>query len=67
MIGCEQVGLTLLDTELPTQRRNRMLETEARIRDVLTAAGMQETINHPLTSPDNHDKLQPGQPPSRRR
>ena len=65
MIGYEQVGLTLLDTELPTQRRNELLETEARIRDVLTAAGLQETINHPLTSPENHDKLQPGQPASR--
>ncbi|MCB9160741.1 MAG: phenylalanine--tRNA ligase subunit beta [Caldilineaceae bacterium] len=65
MIGYEQVGLTLLDTELPTQRRNELLETETRIRDVLTAAGLQETINHPLTSPENHDKLQPGQPPSR--
>jgi phenylalanyl-tRNA synthetase beta chain len=65
MIGYEQVGLSLLDTELPTQRRNELLETEARIRDILTAAGMQETINHPLTSPENHDKLHPGKPASR--
>ena len=64
VIGYEHVGTTLLDTELPTQHRNAALDTERKLRSVLVAVGLQETINHPLSTPENHDKLQPGGTPS---
>ncbi|MCB0044363.1 MAG: phenylalanine--tRNA ligase subunit beta [Caldilineaceae bacterium] len=60
VIGYEQVGQTLLNDELPVQRRDQMLETEKQARSILTAMGLQEIINHPLSSPENHDKLHPG-------
>ncbi len=64
MVGYENVGMTLLETLLPTQRRNEVLETEQKIRDILTGFGLDEIINHPLTTPENHNKLRPGHAPS---
>ena len=64
VIGYEEVGLTLLDTELPTQHRDQLLETEKKVSNLLVGIGLQEIINRPLTSPENHDKLHPDQPPS---
>ena len=52
MIGYEKVGTTLMVDELPTQHRNQMLQTEEKIRDTLVSAGLQENINHPLTTAD---------------
>jgi len=60
VIGYELVGMTLLADELPPQRRNETHETEERIRNILTAAGLQETVNYALTSPESHARLQPG-------
>ena len=60
IIGYEAVETTLLDDPLPTQRRNVVLESEDRIRDLLVSAGLPEIINHPLTTPENHDRLHPG-------
>ncbi len=60
IVGYEQVGQSLLDTVLPTQHRDETLDTERKIRDVLVGAGLQEIINHPLTTSENHDKLHPG-------
>lgn len=57
MIGYEEVGTTLINDVLPAQRRNYTLEMEERIRDVLAGIGLQETINHPLTTVENHLKL----------
>ncbi len=64
IVGYEQVGQSLLDTVLPTQHRDETLDTEGKIRDVLVGAGLQEIINHPLTTSENHDKLRPGKPAS---
>ncbi|MBK8050497.1 MAG: hypothetical protein IPK16_27375 [Anaerolineales bacterium] len=61
MIGYEHVGQTMLADELPTQRRHAVTETEENIRDILMAAGLQDTVNYALTSPENHDRLAPGQ------
>ncbi|MBX2998155.1 MAG: phenylalanine--tRNA ligase subunit beta [Caldilineaceae bacterium] len=57
MVGYDKVGVTLLDTALPPQRRNFVLETEEQIRDILIGCGLMDTLNYTLTSPENHDKL----------
>lgn len=57
IIGYERVGETLLVETLPTQRRNEVFETEETVRDTLVNLGLQENINNPLTTPENHDKL----------
>jgi len=58
IIGYEHVGTTLIDDVLPTQRRNEVFATEELVRDLLMGIGLQENINHPLTTPENHAKLQ---------
>lgn len=58
MIGYEHVGTTLIDDVLPIQRRNPIFETETLVRDLLVGIGLQEIINHALTNPENHEKLQ---------
>lgn len=62
IIGYDKVGTTLLDSVLPPQRRNPILEAEEKIRDILVACGLQDSINYALTTPENHDKLHPRQP-----
>jgi phenylalanyl-tRNA synthetase beta chain len=57
IIGYEQVGTTLLQESLPTQRRNEIFETEEQVRNILANLGLQENINIPLSTPENHDKL----------
>lgn len=57
VVGYDRIGETLLDTVLPPQRRNAQLETEENIRDVLIGCGLQDTVNHTLTTPENHAKL----------
>lgn len=58
IIGYEHVGTSLIDDVLPTQRRNEVFETEELVRNTLMGIGLQENINHPLTMPENHAKLQ---------
>lgn len=60
IIGYEQVGMAYLDAPLPRQRHFPVYETEERIRDILVGAGLQETINRTLTTPEDHDKLRVG-------
>lgn len=57
IVGYDKVGVTLLDSALPPQRRNAVLETEEKLRDILVACGLQDTINYALTTPENHQKL----------
>ncbi|MCB0061895.1 MAG: phenylalanine--tRNA ligase subunit beta, partial [Caldilineaceae bacterium] len=57
VIGYEHIGTTLIDDVLPRQRRNDLFDTEEKIRDILMGIGLQENINHPLTTPENHEKL----------
>lgn len=64
VIGYEHVGMTLLDEPLPTQRRNELHETEERARNILVAAGLQETVNYALTSPESHNRLAPDSGPT---
>jgi phenylalanyl-tRNA synthetase beta chain len=58
IIGYEAIGETLLVETLPTQRRNEVFESEESLRDILVNLGLQEIINIPLTTPENHEKLQ---------
>jgi phenylalanyl-tRNA synthetase beta chain len=57
IIGYEHVGTTLINDVLPVQRRNELFRTEEAVRDILMGLGLQENINHPLTTPENHAKL----------
>ncbi len=57
IIGYEDAPITLMADTLPTQHRNELIETEERIRDLLIGAGLQDTINYALTSPENHARL----------
>lgn len=57
IIGYEHVGTTLIDDVLPIQRRNDLFQNEETVRDILMGIGLQENINHPLTTPENHEKL----------
>ncbi|HAJ36359.1 MAG TPA: phenylalanine--tRNA ligase subunit beta, partial [Chloroflexi bacterium] len=57
MVGYEEVPITLMADTLPTQHRNEVIETEEKIRDLLIGAGLQDTINYALTSPEHHARL----------
>jgi phenylalanyl-tRNA synthetase beta chain len=57
VVGYDKVGVTLLDTALPPQRRNFVLETEEQIRDILISCGLFDTINYTLTNRENHEKM----------
>ena len=57
VVGYDRIGETLLDTVLPPQRRNALLETEENIRDILIGCGLQDTVNHTLSTPENHARL----------
>ena len=57
VVGYDRISETLLDTVLPPQRRNASLETEENIRDILIGTGLQDTVNHTLTTPENHARL----------
>jgi phenylalanyl-tRNA synthetase beta chain len=57
IIGYEDVPTTLMEDTLPTQHRNEVVETEEKIRDLLVGAGLQDTVNYALTSPENHARL----------
>ncbi|HEY52635.1 MAG TPA: phenylalanine--tRNA ligase subunit beta [Caldilineae bacterium] len=60
--GYDNIPITMLSDELPPQRHNWQLELEEHLRDILTGAGLQETINYTLTTVANHAKLYPDQP-----
>ncbi len=57
VVGYDRITETLLDTVLPPQRRNAPMETEENIRDILIGCGLQDTVNHTLTTPENHARL----------
>ncbi len=63
--GYDNIPVTMLSDDLPPQRHNWPLELDERLRDILTGAGLQETINYTLTTIENHAKLYPDQPDTR--
>lgn len=63
--GYDKLPATLMSEPLPPQRRNRLLEREERVRDILTGLGFVEVINYSLTSPESVAKLRlDGQTPT---
>ena len=56
--GYDQLPATLLKEPLPPQRRNRSLELEEHVRDLLTGLGFVEVIHYSLTSPESAAQLQ---------
>ena len=64
--GYDQIPTTLMADELPPQRRNRALETEEQVRDILIGCGLQDTITYALVGQDaNHRLLTPLPQPER--
>lgn len=58
--GYDRLPETLLADRLPEQHRNRPLETEERVRDILTHLGFQEAITYSLTDPGREAPLGDG-------
>lgn len=58
--GYDRIPETRLGDVLPPQRGNPDLEREERLRDALTALGLQEVITHRLTSPEREKRWLPG-------
>ena len=55
--GYDRLPATLLADRLPPQTGNPPLEFEERVRDLLVGAGLQETINYALTTPEREALL----------
>ncbi len=59
--GYDRIPLTLMTDELPPQRRNRILEGEDKVRDILVGCGLDEVITYRLTSKKTIESLDPQQ------
>ena len=59
VLGYDNLPATRMSDQLPRQNRNRMLETEEQIKDMLCGLGLTEVINYSLTSPESVAKLNP--------
>jgi phenylalanyl-tRNA synthetase beta chain len=59
IIGYDKIPNTIMADEMPEQRRNRTLEIEEHIRDLLVNLGLTENISHRFTSPEAEAQLVP--------
>jgi phenylalanyl-tRNA synthetase beta chain len=67
LFGYDNIPPARLADKLPHQIGNQRLEKEERIRDLLVALGLQETISYRLTKPEGERRrLSPGSPPDDR-
>jgi phenylalanyl-tRNA synthetase beta chain len=57
--GYERFPGTVIDEELPPLRRNRPLEDEERMRDLLVGLGLDEVISYSLIAPEDELRLSP--------
>ncbi len=57
--GYDNIPALRLEDRLPPQRRNRALEEEQRIQDILSEAGLQEIVTYRLTSPEREARAWP--------
>ncbi len=57
LYGYDRLPATLLADRLPPQTGNPAREFVERVRDLLTGAGLQETINYALTTPEREALL----------
>lgn len=56
--GLDRLPATLMADRLPPLRGDRSAKVEARIRDLLVAAGLTETISYRMTSPEREALLE---------
>jgi len=54
--GYDRIPETRMADELPPQKRNKELEQEEGLRDILVGLGLQEIISHRLTSPEKENR-----------
>ncbi len=59
--GYDRLPLTLLQDELPPQRRNIVLEGEETVRDILVGAGLDEVITYSMVDVADEARLTPGE------
>ena len=57
--GYDRFPDTQIDDAMPTQRDNKALLQEDRIKDLLVALGLQEIMTYRITSPDHEAQLYP--------
>ena len=60
--GYDRLPSTLLEDELPPQRRNLALEGETKVRDILTGCGLDEVITYSMINPADDAQLLQGPP-----
>ena len=61
IFGYDRLTPTLLEDELPPQRRNVALEGEEKVRDILTGAGLEEVITYSMINVRDEAKLGRGE------
>ena len=59
IIGYDQIPTTIMADEMPEQKRNRRLEVEEEIRNLLVSLGLTENISYRFTTPEAEAKLTP--------
>jgi phenylalanyl-tRNA synthetase beta chain len=59
VLGYANIPTTLISDAMPEQRRNRKLEVEERVRDLLVALGLSENISYRFTTPEAEAMLTP--------
>ncbi|MGB7338634.1 MAG: phenylalanine--tRNA ligase subunit beta [Phototrophicaceae bacterium] len=59
IIGYDQIPTTIMADEMPEQKRNRRLEIEEEVRDLLVSLGLTENISYRFTTPEAEAKLTP--------
>ncbi|MGC9522005.1 MAG: phenylalanine--tRNA ligase subunit beta [Anaerolineae bacterium] len=57
--GYDEFPGTLIDEELPPLRRNRSLEDEDHLRDLVVGLGLDEVITYSLIDPEDEGRLHP--------
>ena len=57
IVGYDAVPTTMLSTPIPYRQVGPMTQLVAKVKDALTAVGMQEVINYPLVSQADLDKV----------
>jgi len=58
IIGYDNVPTTMLSTPIPYRQPAPMTELRSRVREVLAAAGLQETISYPVVSLEDLEKVE---------
>ena len=59
IVGYDRIPNTIMADEMPEQRRNRTLEIEEKIRDLLVTHGLTENISYRFTTPEAEAQLIP--------